>query len=273
MDRQKLAKELGEKSKEIRQLILKMTYNANSGHPGGSMSATEIILSLYKYKMKHSQKNPADPERDRFILSKGHCCPALYSVLADCGYFKKEELMTFRKINSRLQGHPASHELPSIEASTGPLGMGLSFANGVALAGKLDRKNYRVYALMGDGEIEEGMIWEAAMTSGFRKLDNLVGIVDYNHLQIDGFIEKVKNPAPIKEKFLAFNWNVIEVDGHNFIELFNALDEAEKVKGKPTLILAHTTKCKGVSFMENKCEYHGKALNDDEMKKAMEELK
>ncbi len=265
-------KELEEKANMVRKDILKMTHNVNSGHPGGSMSATEIILALYKYKLRHNSKKPEDPDRDRFILSKGHCCPALYSVLADENYFPKEELMTFRKIDTRLQGHPASHELPGIEASTGPLGMGLSFANGVALAGKLDKKDYRVYVLLGDGEIQEGMVWEAAMTSGFRKLDNLVAIIDYNHLQIDGFIEDVKNVAPIKEKFKSFNFNVIEVNGHSFEELFNALDEAEKVKGKPTLILAHTTKCKGVSFMENKCEYHGKALDNEQMKKAMEEL-
>lgn len=266
-------KKLEAKAREIRRSILEMTFNANSGHPGGSMSAADIILALYKGKMRHDPKKPLDPDRDRFVLSKGHCCPALYSVLADEDYFPKSELMTFRKINSRLQGHPASHELPGIEASTGPLGMGLSFANGVALAGKLDRKGYRVYVLMGDGEIEEGMVWEAAMTSGFRKLDNLAAIIDYNRLQIDGFIEKVKNPAPIREKFEAFGWNVIEANGHDFNELFAALDSAEKVKGKPSLIIAHTVKCKGVSFMENKCEYHGKALDAGEMKRAMEELK
>jgi transketolase len=237
------------------------------------MSSVEIMLALYGHKMRHNPKKPKDPKRDRFILSKGHCCPALYAVLADEGYFPKKELMTFRKINSRLQGHPASHELQGIEASTGPLGMGLAFANGVALAGKLDRQDYRVYVLMGDGEIQEGMVWEAAMTTGFRKLDNLVGIVDYNHLQIDGFVEDIKDVASIRKKFEAFGWHVTEADGHSFKELFRALDEAEKTKGRPTLIIAHTVKSKGVSFMENKCEYHGKALNEGQMKKAMEELK
>lgn len=252
---------------DVRKDILCDTCKAGSGHPGGSLSATDIMVCLYFNKMKHNPKKPSNPDRDRFILSKGHAAPALYACLARAGYFPVKELETLRKLGSRLQGHPERTRLPGVEASTGPLGQGLSFANGVALAGRIDKKNYKVYCMIGDGESQEGMVWEAAMTSGHYKLDNLCVILDHNRLQIDGEVAKVKTIEPIKDKFLAFNFHVIEIDGHNYEEIMIALDKADTIKGKPTIIIANTIKGKGVKSMENKAEWHGKACKPEELEK------
>lgn len=222
--------------------------------------------------MNVDPKNVSDPDRDRFVLSKGHCAPGLYSVMAEKGYFPKEELTTLRKLGSRLQGHPSMQYLPGLDMSSGSLGQGISAACGMALSAKLDKKDFRVYTLLGDGELQEGQVWEAAMFAGFRKLDNLVVIVDNNGLQIDGPVDKVCSPYPIDKKFEAFNFHVINIDGHNFDEIKAAFEEAKKTKGMPTAIIAHTVKGKGVSFMENQAGWHGKAPNDDEFKQAMEEL-
>ena len=227
---------------------------------------------LYFEEMNIDPKNPTDPDRDRFVLSKGHCAPGLYSVMAEKGYFPKEELTTLRKLGSRLQGHPSMQYLPGIDMSSGSLGQGISAACGMALSAKLDNKDFRVYTLLGDGEIEEGQVWEAAMFAGFRKLDNLVVIVDNNNLQIDGPIDTVCSPYPIDKKFEAFNFHVINIDAHNFDEIKSALDEARNTKGMPTAIIAHSVNGKGVSFMENNAGWHGKAPNDDEYAKAMEDL-
>ena len=258
-------------AKTIREDILKMTTAACSGHPGGSLSATDIITALYFYKLKHNPKKPDWPDRDRFVLSKGHAAPALYAALARSGYFPVSELQTLRKLDSNLQGHPEKEFCPGVEASTGPLGQGLSYANGIALAGRIDKKNYNVYVLMGDGEIQEGQIWEAAMSSTHFKLDNLIGILDNNGLQIDGSNDDIMRIKPVKDKWEAFGWHVIEIDGHDMKEIINALDNADKVKG-PVLILAHTVKGKGVSFMENQVGWHGKAASEEELKEALKEL-
>lgn len=254
---------------QIRKDILTETTKAQSGHPGGSLSATDIMVCLYFNKMHHSSKKPHDPDRDRFILSKGHAAPALYSCLARSGYFPVKELGTLRQLGSRLQGHPERTKLPGIEASTGPLGQGLSFANGVALAGKIDKKDYKVYCMIGDGESQEGMIWEALMSSAHYKLDNLCAIFDLNRLQIDGEVAKVKNIEPMKDKVKAFNFHVIEIDGHNYDEILSALNEADNIKGKPTAIIANTIKGKGVPMMENKAEWHGKACKPEELDKCL----
>ena len=265
--------ELKEKALQTRKDILEMIAEAGSGHPGGSLSAVDIIVTLYNHKIRHNPKKPDWPDRDRFVLSKGHACPALYSVLARTGYFPVSKLKTLRKLGSCLQGHPERDKCLGIEASTGPLGQGLSFANGIALAGKLDKRRYKVYALLGDGECQEGQVWEAAMTSAHYKLDNLVAIIDSNKLQIDGNVEDVMNVQPIKGKFKAFNWHTIEIDGHNFAEIINALDQADKTKGKPTVIIANTIKGKGVSFMEGRAGWHGKAPSQEQLKEALGELK
>lgn len=262
-----LIKNLKEKAFEIRKQILKSTCLAGSGHPGGSLSATDIMVCLYFHKMNHNPKKPNDIDRDRFVLSKGHAAPALYSCLALSGYFPVKELDTLRKLGSRLQGHPERTKLPGVEASTGPLGQGLSFANGIALAGKLDKKDYKVYCMLGDGEVQEGMIWEAAMSSSHYRLDNLCVILDHNKLQIDGEVEKVMNIEPITDKFKSFGFNTIEIDGHNYGEILSALDKADDVKGKPTAIIANTIKGKGVPDMENKAEWHGKTCKLDELGK------
>lgn len=265
-------KKLKEIALKIRRDILIATCKAGSGHPGGSLSATDIMVCLYFHKMRHSPKKPNDPNRDRFILSKGHAAPALYACLAHSGYFPVKELGTLRQLGSRLQGHPERTKLPGVEASTGPLGQGLSFANGVALAGKIDKKNYKVYCMIGDGESQEGMIWEAAMTSAHYKLDNLCAILDHNRLQIDGKVSDVKNVEPINEKFKAFNFHIIEIDGHNYNEILNALEESDKIKGKPTMIIANTIKGKGVPYMENKVEWHGKTCKPEELEKLCKEV-
>ena len=263
---------LKEKAKEIRKSIVSMIAEAKSGHPGGSLSATDILTALYFSEMNVDPANPKMEGRDRFVLSKGHAAPAIYATLAEKGYFSKDELMTLRKFGSKLQGHPDMKKLAGVEMSTGSLGQGLSAANGMALSAKIYNNDFRVYTILGDGELQEGQVWEAAMTAAHYKLDNLVAIVDYNNLQIDGKVSDVMDVAPVGEKFKAFKWNVIEIDGHNYEEIINALDTARTVKGQPTVIVANTVKGKGVSFMENNAGFHGAAPNDEEYKKAMEEL-
>ena len=264
--------ELQKTANEVRKSIITALHAAGAGHPGGSLSSTDIFTYLYFEEMNIDPKKVSDPDRDRFVLSKGHCAPGLYSVMAEKGYFPKEELTTLRKLGSRLQGHPSMQYLPGLDMSSGSLGQGISAACGMALSAKLDKKDFRVYTLLGDGELQEGQVWEAAMFAGFRKLDNLVVIVDNNGLQIDGPVDKVCSPYPIDKKFEAFNFHVINIDGHNFDEIKAAFEEAKKTKGMPTAIIAHTVKGKGVSFMENQAGWHGKAPNDDEFKQAMEEL-
>ncbi len=264
-------KELEGIAKDIRIEILKMLTCAGSGHTGGSLSAVEILVGLYFYKFRCDPQEPLCDTRDMFVLSKGHGCPALYAVLAHMNFFKKEELCTLRKVGTRLQGHP-QRGLPGIEISSGSLGQGLSIANGCALGARLNKDNKRIYCLMGDGELDEGQIWEAALTSAHYKLDNVCGIVDFNKFQIDGRIEEVKGLEPLKEKWLSFNWQVLEIDGHNLKEVIDAYDRAETIKGKPTLILAHTVKGKGVSFFENQNKYHGIAPTKDELERAIKEI-
>ncbi|MBR4670321.1 MAG: transketolase [Butyrivibrio sp.] len=264
--------ELQKTANEVRKDIITALHAAGAGHPGGSLSSTDIFTYLYFEEMNIDPKNVKDPNRDRFVLSKGHCAPGLYSVMAERGYLPKEELTTLRKLGSRLQGHPSMQYLPGLDMSSGSLGQGISAACGMALSGKMDNKDYRVYTLLGDGEIQEGQVWEAAMFAGFRKLDNLVVIVDNNNLQIDGPIDKVCSPYPIDKKFEAFNFHVININGHDFDEIRAAFKEAKETKGMPTAIIAHSVKGKGVSFMENQAGWHGKAPNDDEYKQAMEEL-
>jgi len=265
--------ELKEKAIKIRSTILKMLQIAGSGHTGGSLSEVEIILTLYKYEMSHNSKKPEWEQRDRFILSKGHGCPTLYAVLADCGYFSEDLLWTLRKMGSKLQGHPQRNVSLGLEASTGSLGQGLSIALGLALAAKMDKKDFRTYCLMGDGELQEGQIWEAAMMASFNKLDNLCGIVDNNKIQIDGFLKDVMNVEPLAEKWESFGWEVIRADGHDVVGLMDAFDKVREIKGKPSVILADTIKGKGISFMENKASWHGVAPKEDEVEKALVELK
>ena len=264
--------ELKEIARKIRHGIIEAVYHAKSGHPGGSLSIADILAVLYFNNMNIDPNNPKKVDRDRFVLSKGHCSPALYSTLAHRGYFNENNLKTFRKIDSFLQGHPDMNKVPGVDMTSGSLGQGLSVANGMALAAKLDNLDYKVYVMLGDGEIQEGQIWEAAMTSSFYKLNNVIGFVDYNGLQIDGKIDEVMNPVPIKEKFIAFGWNVIEIDGHNFDDIQKAIDGAKMSTDKPTLILANTIKGKGVSFMENQVSWHGKAPNEEEYNNAIREL-
>lgn len=265
--------ELESIARKLRRHIIEMTCAAASGHPGGSLSAADIIAVLYFYKLKHNPKDPGWAERDRFVMSKGHAAPVLYAALAEAGYFPVLYLKTLRQVGSSLQGHVDMLSLPGIEMSTGSLGQGLSTANGMALAGRLDKKGYRVYCLLGDGECQEGQVWEAAMTAAHYKLDHLTAIVDHNKYQIDGKVEDIKNLAPFDEKWRAFGWNVISCDGHKMESLTEALEKAENSKGKPTVILADTVKGKGVSFMEqNPLDYHGKAPTAEEEKKAIGEL-
>ena len=257
---------------KIRMGAIEGVYHAKSGHPGGSLSAADVLTYLYFKEMHVDPAHPADENRDRFVLSKGHCCPALYATLALKGYFPMEELQKLRHIGAMLQGHPNMLDTPGIDMSTGSLGQGVSAACGMALAAKLSGKDYRVYSMLGDGEIEEGQVWEAAMFASHRKLDNFVAIVDNNGLQIDGAVDDVCSPYPIDEKFKAFGFHVIEVDGHDFDALKAAFDEAKQTKGQPTAIIAKTVKGKGVSFMENQCSWHGTAPNDEQYAQAMEEL-
>ncbi len=259
-------------AREIRISILNMLHSAGSGHTGGSLSAVDIATAIYFSRMKFNPEDPDWDGRDRFILSKGHAAPLLYALLSKAGYFSNEHLNTLRKIESPLQGHPCCERLPGVEVSTGSLGQGLSVANGIALGLKLDNLPRRVYCIMGDGEIQEGQVWEAAMTAAHYNLDNLCAFVDNNGLQIDGPVEEVMRLAPVHDKWIAFGWHVIEVDGHKMKEILDALDEAEKTKGKPTMIIAHTVKGKGVSFFEGKVEYHGVAPSEEELDKAVKEL-
>ena len=264
--------ELQKTANEVRKSIITALHAAGAGHPGGSLSSTDIFTYLYFEEMNIDPKNVKDPNRDRFVLSKGHCAPGLYSVMAERGYFPKEELTTLRKLGSRLQGHPSMQYLPGLDMSSGSLGQGSSAACGMAVSGKMDNKDYRVYTLLGDGEIQEGQVWEAAMFAGARNLDNLVVIVDNNGLQIDGKIEDVCSPYPIDKKCEAFNCNGINIDGHDFDQIRNAMNNAKACKGKPTAIIMKTVKGKGVSFMENSAGWHGKAPNDEEYATAMADL-
>lgn len=266
-------KELEQIANKLRQHIIEMICHAQSGHPGGSLSSADIITVLYFHKLKHDPKRPDWSDRDRFVMSKGHAAPVLYAALAEAGYFPKKYLSTLRQLGSSLQGHIDMLSLPGIEISTGSLGQGLSAANGMALGAKLDKKSNHVYCLMGDGECQEGQVWEAAMTSSHRKLDNLTAIVDRNQYQIDGKVNDIKNLEPFADKFRAFGWNVISCDGHSIKALISALDEAERKQGKPTMIIADTQKGKGVSFMEqNPLDFHGKAPTQEEKAKALGEL-
>ncbi|WP_297436688.1 transketolase [uncultured Clostridium sp.] len=256
----------------IRKDIVTMLTESKSGHPGGSLSAADIITTLYFKEMNIDPKNPKDPNRDRFVLSKGHAAPVLYSALARRGFFNPKELLTLRKIGSNLQGHPNMNDVSGVDMSTGSLGQGISTAVGMAMAGKLDNKDYRVFSILGDGELEEGQVWEAAMSAAHYKLDNLTAFVDFNGLQIDGDITKVMSPLPIDKKFEAFNWNVIVIDGHNFEEIIGAIEKAKATKGRPTCILCNTVKGKGVSFMENEAGWHGAAPTKEQCAQAIKEL-
>ena len=264
--------ELKNIAKKVRRGIIEEVYQAQSGHPGGSLSVADILTVLYFNELNINENEPNWEERDRLILSKGHCSPALYSCLANRGFFEEEKLKDFRKISKKLQGHPDMRKIPGVDMTTGSLGQGLSAANGMAIAGKLDKKDYRVYCILGDGEIEEGQVWEAAMAAAHYKLDNLCAIVDWNGLQIDGKNDDVMTVKPIDEKFRAFGFNVLVIDGHNFEEIFAALDAARECKGKPTVIVAKTNKGRGVSFMEDNPGWHGKAPSEDEAKQAVAEL-
>ena len=264
--------ELMKTANEIRKGIVTALHSAKAGHPCGSLSATEIFTYLYFEEMNVDPKDPKKADRDRFVLSKGHTAPGLYSTLAQKGFFPKEDLVTLRHTGSYLQGHPDMKHIPGVDMSSGSLGQGISAAVGMAIAGKLDNADYRVYTLLGDGEIQEGQVWEASMLAAHRKLDNLVVIVDNNNLQIDGAITEVNSPYPIDKKFEAFNFHVINIDGNDFDQIDAAFKEAKTVKGQPTAIIAKTVKGKGVSFMENQVGWHGKAPNDEEYKIAMEEL-
>jgi len=264
--------ELAEKARRIRINALKAIHAAKSGHPGGSLSSADILATLYFGELNIDPKNPKMADRDKFVLSKGHAVPALYAALGERGFYEVSEMMTLRQVGSKFQGHPNMRKVPGIEMSTGSLGQGFSAAVGMAIAGKIDKNPGRVYALTGDGELQEGIVWEAAMQAAHRKLDNLVAIVDLNGLQIDGKVSDVKCVCPVDEKFRSFGWNVINVDGHNFEELTTAFDEAKKCGGVPTAIIAHTHKGKGVSFMEDNAGWHGKAPSDEELAAAIEEL-
>ena len=264
--------ELRQKAVKLRRDIIMMIYEAGSGHPGGSLSVLDILVLLYYKVMNINAAAPRDPRRDRLVLSKGHACPALYAVLADMGFFPPEELHRLRKIDSLLQGHPDMRKTPGIEISTGSLGQGLSAANGMALAAKLENSNGRIYAVLGDGEVQEGQVWEAAMTSGHYRLDNLTAFLDYNGLQIDGWTKDVKISDPLPDKWRAFGWFVLEADGHDYLSLLEAVNKAISHKGAPTMIIAHTVKGKGVSYMENIADWHGKAPSKDEYEQALLEL-
>jgi len=264
---------LYQKATKLRKLVLQMIHQAGSGHPGGSLSAVDIITVLYFYEMRIDSKNPNWENRDRFVLSKGHACPALYAALAEKGFFPQKDLFSLRKINSRLQGHPDMLTTPGVEMSTGSLGQGFSAAIGMALAGKYIGKNFRVYVLLGDGELDEGEVWEGAMCASHYELDNLVAIIDYNGLQSDNYNTKTMNFEPLVEKWKAFNWYTLEIDGHNIPQIVNAFNRAKRLKRKPTVIVAHTVKGKGVSFMEDNPKWHGSLAPDDEqLKIALDEL-
>lgn len=263
--------ELEDKAREIRRLIIKMIAKAGSGHPGGSLSSTDLITALFFSVLKHDPKNPHWPERDRFHMSKGHCCPLWYAELAESGYFPKDKLMTLRKLGSMLQGHP-DRRTPGVESASGSLGQGLSVALGMSLGARIDKKDCRIYVLIGDGEIQEGSIWEAAMAASHYKCDNLCAIMDCNGFQIDGATKDIMNLEPVAKKWQAFGWHTIEIDGHNMRQILSAYDEAKTIKGKPSIIIARTIKGKGVSFMENVVDFHGRASTQEEAEKALREL-
>ncbi len=270
MDKLKML-DLQKKATIIRKHIIDEVFSANSGHPGGSLSCADILTTLYFDEMRVDPKNPKDPNRDRFVLSKGHCAPALYATLALKGFFPEADLTTFRKVDSYLEGHPSMNYVPGVDMSTGSLGQGIATAVGMALAAKIDKKDYRVYSILGDGEIEEGLVWEAAMSAAHYKLNNLVAFVDYNGLQIDGNITDVMNPEPIADKFVAFGWNVISINGHDHAAIKDAI-EAAKGSDKPTAVVCHDIKGKGVSFMEGDYGWHGKAPNQEQRDQAISEL-
>lgn len=263
---------LKKNANEIRKSIITMVSEAKSGHPGGSLSIADILSVLYFQEMRIDPKNPKDPNRDRFILSKGHASPAIYSALAERGYFSKDLLPTFRRFGSILQGHPDMKKVPGIDMSTGSLGQGLSVANGMALSARMSGQDYRTYVVMGDGEIQEGQVWEAAMTAAHYKLDTVCAILDNNNLQIDGNCDKVKGIEPLDKKWESFGWNVVKIDGHKIESIICGLEAAKACKGKPTILIALTVKGKGVSFMENVCEFHGVAPDKDQTVKALDEL-
>ena len=271
MDKLK-ALELQKTATIIRKYVIEEVFSAKSGHPGGSLSCTDIFTTLYFDEMNVDIKNPKWADRDRFVLSKGHCAPALYATLAVKGFFPEADLYTFRKVDSYLEGHPNMTYVPGVDMSTGSLGQGISTAVGMALAGKSDNKDYRVYSILGDGELEEGQVWEAAMAAAHYKLDNLTAFVDYNGLQIDGNITDVMNPEPVADKFIAFGWNVIVVDGHNHAQIKDAIEAAKAVKGKPTMVVCRCIKGKDVSFMENQYGWHGTAPNQEQRDQAIAEL-
>ena len=271
LSQEKLA-ELSRRANAVRRSIVQMVTAAKSGHPGGSLSAADILVTLFFAEMRLKPDRLADPDRDRFVLSKGHAAPVLYATLAEKGYIPHSELTTLRKVDSRLQGHPSIKDTPGVDMTTGSLGQGLSAAGGMALAGKIDGKDYRVFALLGDGELEEGQIWEAAMFAAHYKLDNLTAFVDFNGLQIDGPVAEVMSPLPIPEKWRAFNWHVIEIDGHDYNQIYDAIQTAKTVKGKPTMIVAKTVKGRGVARMENVCDWHGKAPSSDECAAILSEM-
>ncbi|HLE86749.1 MAG TPA: transketolase [Candidatus Brocadiaceae bacterium] len=266
-------KSLEERAKVIRRHVVRMIAKAGSGHPGSSLSTVDLLVALFYNKLKHNPQQPAWPDRDRFVMSKGHGCPALYAILAEMGYFSVDKLDTLRQFGSILQGHPCMKTTPGIEISGGSLGQGLSVGLGIALAAKLDKKDYRTYVMLGDGEIEEGQVWEAAMAASHYKADNLCAIIDQNGLQIDGFIHEIMSSHPIPDKWRGFGWHVIEIDGHDYKAILSAYDEAEKIKGRPTVIVAKTIKGKGVSFMENQVDWHGKVPTKEEAERALAELK
>lgn len=263
--------DLQTKAKAIRRNIVKMITEAKSGHPGGSLSAADIVTTLYFAEMNVDPQNPKAPNRDRFVLSKGHAAPVLYATLAAKGYFPEEELMALRQVNTRMQGHPSMKDLPGVDMSTGSLGQGLAAANGMALAARLDGSDHRVFVLMGDGELQEGMIWEAAMLAGHYKLSNVTAFVDYNGLQIDGPVTDVMSPLPLADKWRAFQWNVIEIDGHDIPAIYDAIQQAKAETEKPTVILANTVKGKGVSFMENQAGWHGNAPSKEQCEQVLAE--
>jgi len=264
--------EMKEMAKTLRRHIIRMTAKAGSGHPGGSLSAVEIVTALFFNHLRYDPQNPHWTDRDRFVLSKGHAAPLLYAALAEAGYFPTEELLTLRQLGSRLQGHADMTATPGVEMSTGALGQGLSTGIGMALAARLDRRDYRVYVLLGDGECEEGQVWEAAMSAAHFKVDNIVAIIDRNRQQIDGWTYEIMDTEPMGEKLRSFGWHVVDVDGHDLTQILAALEEAKTMKGKPIAIIAHTTKGKGVSFMENNLEFHGRPPTADEAEQALKEL-
>ncbi|WHH61396.1 transketolase [Petroclostridium sp. X23] len=271
MDKQTV-KQLAVTATKVRKHAIEAVYSAGSGHPGGSLSIADILAVLYSEVMKVDAKNPKWEDRDRFVLSKGHCTPALYGILAEKGFFPQEEIKNFRHIDSYLQGHPDMKGVPGVDMSTGSLGQGISAANGMALVAKLDKKDYRVYSVLGDGELQEGQVWEAAMFAAHYKLDNLTAFIDFNGLQIDGDIAEVMSPLPIDEKLKSFGWHVIVIDGHDYEQILNAVNEAKNTKGKPTMIIAKSVKGKGVSYMENNAGWHGNAPNKDQYEQAIKEL-